>query len=594
MASKIIVVGPVEGAFPAIFEKVSKLHSKNSFSLAIILGDLFADPESPSEEHDANISRLIKGTINVPLPTYFTLGRHPLPSSVIEKLENSDDELCPNLYFLGKRSITKTSEGLRIVNLGGTIDPNIAAGLSKDKYLPFHTEDDAKALRGANSADILVTSHWPSDVQKGSKVKLPDDLDAPSSERCVADLCSALRPRYHFTTSSNAFYEREPFFHPPTEKESDVEPITRFINLASSSNTSKQKSLYAFSIDPSASAPISLPPGTTASPFTTTSSSQKRQRLPNQPQAYSRFSTSNGGGDHYRPSKRPRHNNNNNPPPGPQQCFFCLSNPSIKTHLIASIANDTYLTTAKGPLPTSSTFLPHLPFPCHMLIIPLEHAPTIASISVADDRSRTYKEMQRYRRSLHSFLLSRCGTKLGAVTWEVSRAAGIHTHWQFLPVPSGMVRRGLVEAAFKVEAENERYPVHFRNMDVGDGMGERGSDFFRVWIWVPAEEDVVDGQVVANGGGGNDAAAVDGGGGGGGVADDGEVDEKRGKQKCLVLPLNADFRFDLQFGRRVMAKLLGLEGRRDWRECGQTDEEETEDAQKFKEGFKRFDWALEE
>ncbi|KAL8716004.1 MAG: hypothetical protein Q9220_000671 [cf. Caloplaca sp. 1 TL-2023] len=589
MASKIIVIGPVEGAFPGIIERVAKLHAKNSFSLAIILGDLFADPETPSEEDDANVSNLINGIISVPLPTYFTLGRYPLPSSVSEKLESSDDELCPNLYFLGKRSITKTSEGLRIVNLGGTLDANAAAGLSKDKYLPIHSEDDAKALRGANSADILVTSHWPSDVQKGSKVGLPDGAEPPVGERCVADLCSTLRPRYHFTTSSNAFYEREPFFHPPSEKEPDLKSITRFISLASSSNPTKQRSLYAFAIDPSTSAPLTLPPGTTASPFTTITN-LKRQRLPDQMQAYSRFSTSNGasGGDYYRPSKRTRHRHND-PPPGPQQCFFCLSSPTVKTHLIASIANDTYLTTAKGPLPTGSTF-PSLPFPSHMLIIPLEHTPTLASITAPDDRARTYKEMHRYRRSLHSFLVSRAGTKLGAVTWEVSRAAGIHTHWQFLPVPSDLVKKGLVEAAFKVEAENEKYPTHFRTMDVGDGTGEKGADFFRVWIWMPGEEDVVDGQI-ANGedGSGGDAAAIDSSG-----EADGESDEKRGKQKSLVLPLNADFRFDLQFGRRVMAKLLGLEGRRDWKECGQTDEEETADAQKFKEGFKKFDWALEE
>ncbi|KAL8943416.1 MAG: hypothetical protein Q9216_001054, partial [Gyalolechia sp. 2 TL-2023] len=184
----------------------------------------------------------------------------------------------------------------------------------------------------------------------------------------------------------------------------------------------------------------------------------------------------------------------------------------------------------------------------------------------------------RYRRALHSFLISQSGTKLGAVTWEVSRAAGIHTHWQFLPVPSDLIKRGLVEAAFKIEAENEKYPVSFRNKDVGDGTGEKG-DFFRVWVWVPGEEDVVNGR--------RDGEVK-------GADDEGEVDEKRGKQKCLVVPLNADFRFDLQFGRRVMGKLLGLEARMNWRDCAQTDEEETKDAEAFKEAFKKFDWTLED
>ena len=140
-----------------------------------------------------------------------------------------------------------------------------------------------------------------------------------------------------------------------------------------------------------------------------------------------------------------------------------------------------------------------------------------------------------------------------------------------------------MEAAFKVEAENEKYPVSFRVKDVGDGTGEKG-DFFRVWIWVPGEEDVVDGRSPPAGGSGGTHGEDEG--------EEGE--EKRGKQKCLVMPLNAEFRFDLQFGRRVMAKLLGLESRMNWRDCAQTDEEETKDADAFKEAFKGFDWALEE
>ncbi|KAL8987899.1 MAG: hypothetical protein Q9177_002953 [Variospora cf. flavescens] len=572
MTSKIIVVGAVEGAFPSILEKISKLHAKNSFSLAIFLGDFFADPESRSQEDTANVSALIDGKISVPLPTYFTLGKHPLPDPVRERLEASNDELCPNLYFLGKRSTTKTSEGIRIVNLGGSLDPTITAGLSKEKHLHFHTEDDAKALRGANSADILLTTHWPLNVRKASRVVLPDGVETPAGEQCVADLCSALRPRYHFSTSSDAFYEREPFFHPPIEDDPNAKPITRFISLAPPASPSKSKSLYAFSLDPNSSMPINLPPGTTASPFTIT---HKRQRHPNQEQSYSHYSTAQNG-DHYRPRKHFRHKDGSRAAPlGPEDCFFCLSSPSVKTHLIASIANDAYLTTAKGPLSTQSTF-PSIPFPAHLLIIPFEHSPTLAGISVPEDRARTYKEMQRYRRALHSFLVSKCGSKLGAVTWEVSRAHIRHTHWQFLPVSSDLVKKGLVEAAFRVEAENEKYPTSFRTKDVGDGTGATG-DFFRVWIWMPAEEDVVDGK--------NKSSEH---------AQDDEVEEKRGKQKSLVLPLNEEFRFDLQFGRRVMAKLLGLESRMNWRDCAQTDEEETKDAGAFKEAFKQFDWALED
>ena len=540
------------------------MHSKHSFSLGIILGDLFANPAESTSDDDEAITALLKGNHTIPLPIYFTLSNHSLPQQVIEKLDESDGEVCPNLYFLGKRSTTKTSEGLRIVALGGTLDPGVTAGLSKDKYLPFHTEDDAKSLRGANTADILITSQWPLQVRTGSKVNSHDGAEDPIAEQCIADLCATLRPRYHFSTSNQIFYEREPFFHAPKEEQPDEKPVTRFISLAAFENPSKQKWLYAFSIDPKAAPLSSVPVGTTASPFV--DHSKKRQRLPSQEQSYSRFSNHD---HHHRPSKRARQ-----APPTPQECFFCLSNPNTATHLITSIADNTYLTTAKGPLSDSSTF-PSLGFPAHTLIIPLSHSPTIASISDTEARSGTYDEVHNYRKALHKMLIEKSKNSLGSVTWEVSRAEGIHIHWQFLPVRSDLTTKGLVEAAFKVEAENEKYPA-FEHKEIGDGTKERG-DYFRVWIWRPGE--------VAESGGEPTSNALDR------IA--GDEAAERGKEVSLVLPLSPDFRFDLQFGRRVMAKLLQLEARMNWRDCQQSEAEETQDADAFKKAFKEFDFSLE-
>ena len=560
----------MRGRYKEVFEKISKLHAKNAFSLAIVLGDLFPDPLGISSDDRDNLTSLLNSETTIPLPTYFTLGRHPLPQQVVAKLENSDDEICPNLYFLGKRSTTKTSEGIRIVTLGGSLDSEIAAGLSKDKHLPFHTEGDAKALHGANTADILVTSSWPASIRSRSNNKLPEVIDDSSSlaeeEQCIADLCSALRPRYHFSTSDSIFYEREPFFHLSNEDQPDTSSITRFISLAAYDNPTKQKWLYAFTIDPNAAPPLTMPSGTTATPFTETS--RKRQRLPDQGQTYSRFNHDNGHQNHHHPNKRARHKA---PPPGPQECFFCLSNPNLAAHLITSIGEDAYVTTAKGPLSTPTTY-PNLTFPTHMLIIPLSHSPTISTITPPETKTTTYKEMQRYRTALHSLLTSTGKGALGAVTWEVSRAEGIHIHWQFLPVPADLIKKGLVEAAFKVEAENEKYPTTFKTKAmIGDGAAARTGDYFRVWVWRPEEgvESTLD----------RDDDGDDGG-------------EKRGEEKELVLPLSAEFRFDLQFGRRVMAKLLGLEGRMHWKDCTQSDAEEKKDADGFKDAFKRFDFSL--
>ena len=169
---------------------------------------------------------------------------------------------------------------------------------------------------------------------------------------------------------------------------------------------------------------------------------------------------------------------------------------------------------------------------------------------------------------------------LGAVTWEVSRREGVHVHWQFLPVKRELVEKGVVEAAFKVEAENERYPL-FEAREIGNGSQERG-DYFRVWIWAPEKTDKLGVEGEEKGGGEENDAK------------NGSESMAKEREKSLVLPLDHSFRFDLQFGRKVMAKLLGLEKRFNWRDCGQEEAEEVADAETFKKSFKRWDFSLEE
>ncbi|KAA8644392.1 hypothetical protein EYZ11_002769 [Aspergillus tanneri] len=552
MASKIVVIGDVNCELREVFTKLAKLHVRQGFAFAIIVGDLFGNC---STEHELDeVSALLKGNISVPLPTYFGLGSRPFPTRVIERIE-AHDEVCPNLYFLGRRGTLKTAEGIRLVALGGVLESDAK---STDKYHPIYTESDARALHGAHNADILITHQWPKGIRTGSKVALPDNETAPQEAQCIADLCSTLQPRYHLTTSSGFFYEREPFFHLPSEDNPDAKPLTRFISLAPYNNSSKQKWMYAFTLDPKAPLPLTLPVGATASPLPFPQT--KRKPFSSQRESYHRFAVDSDDHHHQRSRKRAR-----GPPPGPDQCFFCLSNPNIATHLITSIGNESYLTTAKGPLPTSETF-PSLNFPGHMLIIPFTHSPTLNSISDAESRLSTYNEMQRYRTALHSMLQHRANGTLGAITWEVSRGNGIHIHWQFLPVPSDLIRRGLVDAAFRVEAENLKYPK-FESTGAGDPSSEPG-DFFRVWIWDPPAEKNQEEE---------------------GFGEKGWV----GSEKTLLLPLDVAFRFDLQFGRRVMAKLMELERRINWKNDVQSQEQEEADAVAFKESFKDFDFTLE-
>ncbi|KIW03164.1 hypothetical protein, variant [Verruconis gallopava] len=537
---KIVVIGDVDGHFRDVFQKLNTLHSKNSFAFGIVVGNLFADPEGSTTEDDQAIQELLDGKIGIQLPVYFALRNHALPPRVIDRLRSSEGELCANLFFLGRRSTTKTSDGVRIVALGGTFSSDSSPSSTVDEYLPSYTQQDAKILKGAKHADILITSDWPSAVRSNSKVAIGDH-DEPISQECVSELCEALRPRYHFSAASpDLFYEREPFSHVPREDESGLYHTTRFLSLAAYNNSSKSKWIYAFSLEPGAQPASSLPAGATASPFANIN--KKRSALPDQT-SY-RFS-STGYDSYERPRKRHRHREKA-PPPTQGECYFCLSNPNLPTHLVTSIATEAYLTTAKGPLTTSKTF-PSLPFPSHILVIPMAHAPTLSLIPEPESRETTKVEMTKYREGIQKMIATVSKGELGAVTWEISRASGFHAHWQILPLPQSIISKGLVEVAFKVEAENKSHP-HLEK-----GEPDEATDYFRLWIY----------------------------------------DGEKKKEEQLHFPIDAGFR-DLQYARRVCAKLLGLEGRVMWQDCGQTLDEETADAEAFKEAFKAWDFTEEQ
>jgi Protein similar to CwfJ C-terminus 1 len=72
---------------------------------------------------------------------------------------------------------------------------------------------------------------------------------------------------------------------------------------------------------------------------------------------------------------------------GPDECWFCLSNPDLAKHLIVSIATECYLTLPKGQLiPTHSmsnypaAHVPRVPGGGHVLIVPIAHFPTLNSL----------------------------------------------------------------------------------------------------------------------------------------------------------------------------------------------------------------------
>ena len=526
----------------------------------MVVGDLFGD--GSREDESEQISALLNGSLVVPLPTYFSVGNNPLPKPVIEKLEIAD-EVCSNLIFLGRKGMVKTSEGIRIACLGGTMVGETASADPGplNQYSPHYTVADARGLHGAHSADILITNQFPQGILNGSHAQIFDNIRSIEGERCISDLCATLKPRYHFSSSPESWFKREPFEQPTDYESTDHKSIVFFESLASFAKSSKELKWHSgFKLDPSTQ-PLE-PQNLTASPFAQLllPDSRKRRALEGQNQVYSRY---NNGSNDQRPYKRQRQR----AAEGLAGCFFCMTDPGFRQHLVAAIGTLAYLTVPKGPLPLHDTF-PSLGFPGHILIIPTLHTQEedLAKVRADAEVTAEYDEVKAYRQALYKMVQRKGAGSLGAVCWEANRSRVRHQHWQFCPVPAEHAASGLVEAAFKLDRESNECPL-FQACDPDKALKQK-SDYFRVWIWKPSSPAS------------NPIAAAD-------QASGEETEE--GVEKSMFFPLPSNQKFDLQFGRKVMAKILKMEHRSDWRNTEQTEKEEERDRDVFKDAFDEFD-----
>ena len=93
---RVLVLGSAKGKLKDAFTKLSSLNVKaGPFNVVICLGDLFGDDD------DEYFQQLISGEIEIPVSTYFTIGRRPLPETV-KMLVGHGGQVCENLFFLGK------------------------------------------------------------------------------------------------------------------------------------------------------------------------------------------------------------------------------------------------------------------------------------------------------------------------------------------------------------------------------------------------------------------------------------------------------------------------------------------------------------
>lgn len=400
-----------------------------------------------------------------------------------------------------------------------------------------------------NVCDILVTDVWPQNILTGvPSSKQPKDEDPRKSTSSaqgsgLAKLLSTCSPRYHFVSSpaTTTFYERPPYKTSTAtagdESQGSADRITRFISLGSFGGSARW--FYAFNIDvPFSPDSAAVPADATPNPFTAVvNAPEKTSTSPDGiifATSAATPSAKRAASSHTAPRDRPSKRRGPLPAPvRPDTCFLCLSNPSLATHLIASVASKSYLALAKGPLS-----LPN-PIPSHAMIVPIAHTPVL----LPTDNDRAEVELERWK---YVFALSQMYQAHGydsVVAFDISRSRGIHIHTQVVAVRETQAANGLVPA-FLNAAERAGLSMIERPLD------EDETEYFRVQVVRPSGTT------------------------------------------SLVVELPEGAYFDLQFGRKVLASTMGLEDRLDWRACAQTVEEEKADCTTFKSEFKQYDFTL--
>ena len=176
---------------------------------------------------------------------------------------------------------------------------------------------------------------------------------------------------------------------------------------------------------------------------------------------------------------------------------------------------------AKGPLTTGNTNSTDLSFPGHLMIIPINHCPTFEHLG--DKKEETLNEMNDIREKIERAYEQK-GTI--AVTYCINKLPGVHAHWQIIPIPKQKIDQlepALNNAIQNIGLElNSGWPTDERH------------DYFAI-RWTGSEA------------------------------------------KTATIP--SSVRFNPNFARQFLAKLLNIPERENWRQCTQTQDDEIRDGE---------------
>ncbi|XP_053614900.1 CWF19-like protein 1 homolog [Plodia interpunctella] len=521
---KTLICGDVNGNFNTLFSRVESIVKKSGpFDVLLCVGNFFGDDNS---QLDAYRMR----TRTVPVTTY-VFG--PCKSEHVNLYCEEGSEIAPNIIYMGRRGIFTTSSDVKIAYLTGLSRRELGKEIPMCTFEP----SDCSAVRDAcfrgqseyRGVDVLITTLWPAGIQQDETQKI--DIEQESLSDLLAWLAIHVKPRYHFVPSKDKYYERQPYRNQSMHQDYR-EGATRFIGLAPVGNKSKQKWIYACSLQPISKMRMTdVLQATTDETICPYSPDLLKQHQPGKVVKFTGngqffFNMDAQDDDH---GKRKRQSGDN-----PERkrkeidqdtCWFCLSSPSVEKHLVLSVGAHCYLALAKGPL-----------VPYHVLILPITHH---QALTRAPDE--VVNEIKKFKEALKQFYLSLDQL----VVFFERNFKTTHMQIQCVPVPKSTSMQIL-------EVFQDEAGINSIQLEVLPPFAQLaqlalpGAPYFHAEL--PSGE-----QIYAR----------------------------------------PHKHFPLQFGRDVLssAPILNCEDKSDWRQCLLSREEEISHVASFREKFKPFDFS---
>ncbi|KAG0018747.1 hypothetical protein BGZ80_006784 [Entomortierella chlamydospora] len=257
-------------------------------------------------------------------------------------------------------------------------------------------------------------------------------------------------------------------------------------------------------------------------------------------------------------SKGSSHNKRGADAGPPPPCWFCLSNPEVDKNLIVSIGTEMYVTMAKGQLPVTGTQSSTLiPGGGHVLLITINHYSSLRAVD-PDARQDLESELKKYKEGIQKLYESK-GAAM--VTWELSQGGRMqHAHVQIMAIPKE--KADSVEEHFTKDIQ-EFFIEHRQHQQEQQQQQQQQSSNTASWQdHLPSSPS------------------------------QGYFKVELPNGKVLICPIPEKQWVDPQFGRRILAKVLDMPDRANWKNCTRSAEDERKDSVAFKQAFKSYDFTL--